>query len=84
MIYMCYLICILYGIFNAFDIYFETIVVQNKFWECSAETSPLRKQNIFVKWQLFQLIFDLNLEQHGRDLDAIFGSLLRIFVFSDP
>ena len=52
--------------------------------QCSAETSPLRKQNIFVKWQLFQLIFDLNVEQHGRDLDAIFGSLLRIFVFSDP
>ena len=51
---------------------------------CSAETRPLRKQNIFVKWQLFQLIFDLNLEQRGRDLDAIFGSLLRIFVFSDP
>ena len=38
--------------------------------QCSAETSPLRKQIIFMKWQLFQLICDLKLEQYGR----VFGS----------
>ena len=52
--------------------------------QCSAETSPLRKQNIFVKWQLFQLICDLNLEQYGRVLEAIFGSFFKDFVIFRP
>ena len=51
---------------------------------CSAKTSPLRKQNIFVKWQLFQLIFDLNLEQHGRVLDAIFWVIIKDFCLFRP
>ena len=52
--------------------------------QCSAETSPLRKQIIFVKWQLFQLIYDLNLEQYGHVLEAIFGSILKILSFFRP
>ena len=52
--------------------------------QCSAETRPLRKQNIFVIWQLFQLICDLNLEQYGRVLEAIFGSFFKDFVIFRP
>ena len=57
----------------------------NKYrWMCSAETRPLHKLTIFEKWQLFQLFCDLNLEQHGRVLDAIFWVIIKDFCLFRP
>ena len=82
---MCYFRYVyVYGNYDFWCLFWDHSCSKQNLGQCSAETSPLRKQIIFVKWQLFQLICDLKLEQYGRVFGSHFGSLLKILSFSDP